>query len=111
VPNGSDVDMSERILAQVERFAPGVTDRIVASNVMTARDMASYNPNYVGGDIAAGSTAGTQLVFRPMLDLTPYRTPVDGWFLCSAATPPGAGVHGMCGAHAAASAARWLGAR
>jgi phytoene dehydrogenase-like protein len=111
VPNGSDVDMSERILAQVERFAPGVTDRIVASNVMTARDLATYNPNYVGGDIAAGSTAGTQLVFRPMPDLTPYRTPVDGWFLCSSATPPGAGVHGMCGAHAAASAARWLGER
>jgi phytoene dehydrogenase-like protein len=111
VPNGSDVDMSERILAQLERFAPGVTDRIVASNVMTARDMATYNPNYVGGDIAAGSTAGTQLVFRPMLDLTPYRTPVDGWFLCSSATPPGAGVHGMCGAHAAASADRWLAGR
>jgi phytoene dehydrogenase-like protein len=108
VPNGSDVDMTERMLAQLERFAPGLRSRIVASNVITARDMATYNPNYVGGDIAAGSTAGTQLVFRPMIDLTPYRTPVDGWFLCSAATPPGAGVHGMCGAHAAASAARWL---
>ena len=108
VPNGSTEDVSERITAQVERFAPGFRDVIVDQHVTTAAGFERYNPSYVGGDISAGSHAGTQLVLRPWPALDPYRTPVDGVFLCSAATPPGGGVHGMCGVHAARSALRHL---
>lgn len=109
VPNGSTVDMSERITAQVERFAPGFRDVIVDTHVTTAAAFEAYNPSYVGGDISAGSHAGTQLVLRPWPAIDPYRTPIDGVFLCSASTPPGGGVHGMCGVHAARSALRHLG--
>jgi len=110
VPNGSTVDASERITAQIERFAPGFRDLVLATHVLTAADLADYNPTYVGGDISGGSHGGMQLVLRPWPALDPYRTPIDGVFLCSASTPPGGGVHGMCGSHAARSALRHLGA-
>jgi len=109
VPNGSTLDVSERITDQIERFAPGFRDLVLDRHVMTAADLATYNPTYVGGDISAGSHAGTQLLLRPWPALDPYRTPVEGVFLCSASTPPGGGVHGMCGHHAARSVLRWLG--
>lgn len=106
VPNGSSVDMSERVTAQIERFAPGFRDIILDQHVMTAADFDSYNPSFVGGDISAGSHEGLRLLLRPWPALDPYRTPIDHVYLCSAATPPGGGVHGMCGYHAARSALR-----
>jgi phytoene dehydrogenase-like protein len=106
VPNGSTVDMTERIEAQIERFAPGFRDRILARHVMDTRWVEAHNETYVGGDISAGSHGGLQLFARPVLSLDPYATPARGLYLCSAATPPGAGVHGMCGYHAARSALR-----
>jgi phytoene dehydrogenase-like protein len=104
VPNGSAVDMAERIERQVERFAPGFRDRILARHVMTATDLERYNPNYVGGDINGGLQDLWQLFARPVARLVPYATPVRGLYLCSASTPPGGGVHGMCGARAARAA-------
>ena len=104
VPNGSDFDMSERIEAQIERFAPGFRRRVLARSVMTASDMQAYNANYVGGDIAGGANTLSQLFARPVSAFAPYRTPIDGVYLCSASTPPGAGVHGMCGYWAAQDA-------
>jgi len=101
VPNGSDVDMTDRIEAQVERFAPGFRDRILARHVMGCAEVEARNPNYVGGDISAGRTDLRQLAGRPVLSVAPWRTPVPGLYLCSASTPPGPGVHGMCGWHAA----------
>lgn len=109
VPNGSTVDVSERITDQIERFAPGFRDLILDRHVLSAADLEAYNPTYLGGDISGGSHAGTQLVLRPWPALDPYRTPLEGVFLCSASTPPGGGVHGMCGHHAARSVLRWLG--
>ena len=109
VPNGSTTDMAERITAQVERFAPGFRDVVVDRHVTTAAGFERYNASYVGGDISAGSHAGTQLLLRPWPAVDPYRTPVEGVFLCSGSTPPGGGVHGMCGLHAARSALRHLG--
>ena len=108
VPNGSDVDMTARIEAQVERYAPGFKRRVLARSVMTPRDMETYNPNYVGGDIAGGANTLRQLFARPVSPFSPYNTPIDGVFLCSASTPPGAGVHGMCGYWAAQSALHYL---
>ncbi len=108
VPNGSTLDVSERITAQIERFAPGFRDTVLDTHVTTADAYERYNPTFVGGDISGGWHGGTQLVFRPWPTLHPYRTPVDGVFLCSASTPPGGGVHGMCGANAAADALSWL---
>jgi phytoene dehydrogenase-like protein len=99
VPRGSVVDMLPRIEAQIERFAPGFRDRILARHVMPPAAIERHNPNYVGGDIAAGVPDITQLVARPTL--SHYSTPVRGLYLCSASTPPGVGVHGMCGYHAA----------
>jgi phytoene dehydrogenase-like protein len=109
VPNGSTVDMSERIERQIERFAPGFRDRILARCAMSPADLERYNPNYAGGDIAGGAHDGLQLFARPMLSLSPYATPARGIFICSSATPPGAGVHGMCGYHAATVALKELG--
>jgi len=106
VPNGSGADVSDAIEEQIERFAPGWRDLIVAKRVRTAAEYVTYNPNNAGGDIAAGSMGGTQLVARPRWRFDPYRTPIDGVWLCSAATSPGAGVHGMCGWHAAGSVLR-----
>ncbi len=101
VPNGSTVDMTGRIEAQIERFAPGFRDLIVARHVMAPGDLAAYNPNYVGGDIATGALTVRQILSRPVPTLRPYRTPAAGLYLCSAATPPGAGAHGLCGWNAA----------
>lgn len=108
VPNGSTEDMTARIEAQVERFAPGFRDCIIDRHAMTAVDYEAYNPNYVGGDINGGAQDWRQLVTRPTLRLDPYSTPLPGVFLCSSATPPGGGVHGMCGYNAAQSALRHL---
>ena len=104
VPNGSPVDMSERIEAQIERFAPGFRERILARHVMGPADLEARNPNLVGGDVNAGAADLHGLLARPVARPVPYRTPVPGLYLCSASTPPGGGVHGMCGYLAARSA-------
>jgi phytoene dehydrogenase-like protein len=101
VPNGSTVDMTERIERQIERFAPGFRDRIVDRHVMGPAAMEDHDANHVGGDIGGGAAGPTQLVTRPVVSRSPWRTPVAGVYLCSSATPPGPGVHGMCGWHAA----------
>lgn len=101
VPSGSTVDMTAAIEAQVERFAPGFRRRILARRTMTAAELERHNPNLVGGDLAAGANTFRQLIFRPVPALTAYRAGVKGIYLCSASTPPGGGVHGMCGYHAA----------
>jgi phytoene dehydrogenase-like protein len=101
VPNGSAVDMTERIEAQIERFAPGFRDRILARVTRTAVQTEAYNPNFLGGDINGGAATLRQTAFRPVARWNPYRTPLDGVYLCSASTPPGGGVHGMCGQLAA----------
>lgn len=106
VPNGSTVDMSARIEAQIERFAPGFRERVIGRHVMDTRWVEDHNETYVGGDISAGSHGGLQLFARPVLRVDPYATPDRSLYVCSAATPPGAGVHGMCGYHAARSALR-----
>jgi phytoene dehydrogenase-like protein len=104
VPHGSPVDASAAIEAQVERFAPGFRDLILARHVRTAVELERYDENYVGGDINVGLADLRGVVFRPRATLDPYRLPGEGLFLCSSATPPGGGVHGMCGWHAARSA-------
>jgi len=106
VPNGSTVDMTERILGQLERFAPGIRDRIRARHVMGPAEVERRNANYVGGDISCGSHTGLQFLLRPTARPVPYETPARDIYLCSAATPPGGGVHGMCGFHAARAALR-----
>ncbi len=106
VPHGSAVDMTERMEAQVERFAPGFRARILARHVMGPAELERMNENLVGGDIGGGAVTGLQLLFRPTLSPVPYRTPVKGLYLCSASTPPGGGVHGMCGYNAARAALR-----
>ncbi|MFN8051724.1 MAG: NAD(P)/FAD-dependent oxidoreductase [Acidimicrobiales bacterium] len=106
VPNGSEVDMTDRIEAQIERFAPGFRDRIVERHVMGPAAMERHNPNYLGGDINGGNADLRQFAARPVPSLAPWRTPVDGVYLCSASTPPGGGVHGMCGLHAARTVLR-----
>ena len=111
VPPGSTVDMSGRIEAQIERFAPGFRDLILARSVRTAADMERYNPNDVGGDISGGLATLRQTLFRPTARWNPYRTSLRGVYLCSASTPPGGGVHGMCGDWAARAALADLGLR
>ena len=106
VPHGSTFDATDRIEAQVERFAPGFRDRILAKHVMTPAALQEYNANYIGGDINGGVQDFRQTFARPVLRWNPYSTPVKGLYLCSASTPPGGGVHGMCGYHAARSALR-----
>jgi phytoene dehydrogenase-like protein len=101
VPGGSTVDMTEAILSQIERFAPGVRDRIITSRTVTAAERGAGNPNDVGGDINAGALTMMQLVRRPIVGRAPWRTPVRGTYLCSASTAPGTGVHGMSGFGAA----------
>jgi phytoene dehydrogenase-like protein len=108
VPHGYTGDATEAIVAQIERFAPGLRERIVATSTRTPAEYERENANYVGGDIATGANSPWQSVVRPRLALDPYATGIPGVYLCSAATPPGAGVHGMCGANAAASALRHL---
>lgn len=104
VPNGSTVDMADRMEAQIERFAPGFRDLILARHVLGPRDLERANPNLVGGDIGGGANVLGQLFFRPARRLTPYSTPVKGLYICSSSTPPGVGVHGMCGFQAARAA-------
>lgn len=111
VPNGWTGDVTEPLLDQVERFAPGLRERIVAMSVRSPGGFQSYNANYVGGDIVTGANDLQQLVMRPRAVLDPYSTGIPGVFLCSAATPPGAGVHGMCGLNAAEAALRQLARR
>ncbi|HEY6472359.1 MAG TPA: NAD(P)/FAD-dependent oxidoreductase [Acidimicrobiales bacterium] len=111
VPNGSDVDMTDRIEAQIERFAPGFRDLILARTTSTAVAEEQHNPSYVGGDISAGAATLRQMVFRPTVQWNPYRTALRGVYLCSGATPPGGGVHGMCGFGAARTALHDLGSR
>jgi phytoene dehydrogenase-like protein len=108
VPNGSTVDMTARIEAQVERFAPGFRERILARSALGPAEIERYNANYVGGDINAGAATLSQLFTRPVARVSPYTTPLPGVFLCSASTPPGGGVHGMCGFHAARAGLEYL---
>jgi phytoene dehydrogenase-like protein len=106
VPSGSDTDMTDRIQAQIERFAPGFRDLVLARSVRTAAGQEAYNPNYVGGDIGVGRQTLRQTIFRPAPAWNPYRTPIRGVYLCSSATPPVPGVHGRCGELAALTALR-----
>jgi phytoene dehydrogenase-like protein len=104
VPNGSTFDMSERVEAQIERHAPGFRDRVLARTSRNTRDLERENANLVGGDISGGANTLSQLLARPAPRRIPYSTPLPWLYLCSASTPPGGGVHGMCG-HLAAKAA------
>jgi phytoene dehydrogenase-like protein len=106
VPSGSTRDMTGVIEAQIERFAPGFRDQVLARSTCNAVEMESYNPNYIGGDINGGVQDLLQLYTRPTLRLSPYTTPAHDIFLCSSSTPPGGGVHGMCGYHAALAVLR-----
>jgi phytoene dehydrogenase-like protein len=108
VPSGYDGDATEAVIDQVERFAPGLRERIVARHVRAPSDLASYNPNYVGGDILTGANTPLQSFFRPRVALDPYATGIPGVYICSAATPPSAGAHGMNGYNAAQAALRHL---
>ena len=108
VPHGSTVDMSERIEQQIERFAPGFRDCILARHMARASELEKTNANLIGGDINGGASNLGQIVARPVFSATPYRTPLAGVYLCSSSTPPGGGVHGMCGYHAARAALREL---
>ncbi|MFN2151360.1 MAG: phytoene desaturase family protein, partial [Anaerolineales bacterium] len=101
VPHGSTQDVSERITNQIDRFAPGFRELVLAKHVYSASEMQSYNPNYIGGDINGGVQDWRQLFTRPVARWSPYTTPVQGLYICSSSTPPGGGVHGMCGYHAA----------
>lgn len=106
VPSGSTVDVGDAVIRQIERFAPGFRDRIRAVRVTTADEMSRYNRNYHGGDFSAGAITMRQLVARPTLSREPWRTPTAGIYLASSSTPPGPGVHGLCGWYAARSALR-----
>lgn len=111
VPRGSSVDMTARIEAQIERFAPGFLSRILARHALSPAALEKHNPNCIGGDISGGVHDFRQFFARPALRVDPYSTPARGIYLCSASTPPGGGVHGMCGYHAACSALRQLSSR
>jgi phytoene dehydrogenase-like protein len=104
VPNGSSFDMTERIEEQIERFAPGFRDLVIGRSVLTPSDLERHDRNYVGGDINGGAATFRGLLARPTISRSPYRTPAEGVYLCSASTPPGGGVHGMCGYWAARAA-------
>ena len=106
VPFGCDADMTDRIESQIERFAPGFRDCVLARHKMSAADLGKSNPNLTGGDISGGAANLAQLIARPVLSAAPYRTPIKAVYLCSSSTPPGGGVHGMCGYHAARAAER-----
>jgi phytoene dehydrogenase-like protein len=108
VPNGSNVDMTEAIEGQIERFAPGFRDCILKRSTHNTVEMQRYNANYIGGDINGGVQDWRQTWTRPVLSLTPYATPLQGVYLCSSSTPPGGGVHGMCGHYAARAALKTL---
>jgi phytoene dehydrogenase-like protein len=106
VPNGSDVDMTDAIESQIDRFAPGFKDLVLARSTIGPAELERHNANCVGGDIVGGSQDLRQLFARPVARLNPYRTPAEGIYMCSAATPPGGGVHGMCGFYAARAVLR-----
>ncbi len=105
-PAGSTVDMSEHITAQIERYAPGFRDVILATHTLNSPQMEAYNPNYIGGDIVGGMANWAQIMTRPIASLCPYATPNAQLYLCSASTPPAGGVHGMCGWNAAQAVLR-----
>jgi phytoene dehydrogenase-like protein len=109
VPFGYTGDATAAVVAQIERFAPGFRERIVATASKSTAELEAYNHNYVGGDIVGGANDGLQALFRPRIAVDPYFTGVPGVYLCSQSTPPGAGIHGLCGYHAAQSALRRLG--
>ena len=104
VPHGYTGDATEAVIGQIERFAPGFRDRILATATRNAPEMAAYNLNYIGGDISSGANTAKQIALRPRFALNPYKLGVKGVYLCSSATPPGGGVHGMCGYNAAETA-------
>lgn len=104
VPNDSKVDMTEKIEAQIERFAPGFRDCILAKSTLSPAALERHNPNNIGGDINGGAGIWTQLFTRPIVKINPYAMPVRDFYICSSSTPPGGGVHGMCGFHAAQTA-------
>src|ERR1700730_13778625 len=106
VPFGCKIDMSAQIESQIERFAPGFRDCVIARHSSSAADLEKSNPNLIGGDITGGAGNLLPMVARPIFSPTPYRTPLPGVYLCSSSTPPGGGVHGMCGYHAALAALR-----
>ena len=109
VPFGYTGDAAGAVIGQIERFAPGFQDRIIETVSKGTAELQAYNPNYVGGDIIGGANDGLQLLFRPRVAIDPYFTGVPGVYLCSQSTPPGAGIHGLCGYYAAQSALRRLG--
>jgi phytoene dehydrogenase-like protein len=111
VPNNSNKDMTQAIEDQIERFAPGFRSRILERHACNAQEMEKYNPNYIGGDINGGAQTITQFFTRPVARWVPYSTPLKGIYLCSSSTPPGGGVHGMCGYHAARAVLKELGKR
>jgi phytoene dehydrogenase-like protein len=111
VPNGSTFEMKERIESQIERFAPGFCDRILATTITTPNELEEYNANYIGGDINSGVQDLGQLFTRPVARLVPYSTPAKGIYICSSSTPPGGGVHGMSGYHAAKAALKTMKSR
>jgi len=104
VPNGSTLEMTHAIERQVERFAPGFRELILARHTSNTVQLEQSNANLVGGDIGGGANTLRQLLMRPVLAIDPYRIPSTNLYVCSASTPPGGGVHGMCGYHAARSA-------
>src|SRR5262249_55003371 len=106
VPHGSTVNRTAAIESQIERFAPGFRDLVLARRVHHTADLQAYNANYIGGDINGGVQDIRQQWTRPTPRFNPYATPVKGLYLCSSSTPPGGGVHGMCGYHAARAALR-----
>jgi phytoene dehydrogenase-like protein len=108
VPSGYEGDVTESLLDQIERFAPGLRERIVARSVRTPAQLQAGNANYIGGDIATGASTPLQILFRPRLTLQPYATGAAGVYICSAATPPAAGAHGVCGYNAAEAVLRTL---
>ena len=108
VPSGYDGDATEAVIGQLERFAPGLRERIVGRHTRSPAELEAYNPNYVGGDIITGANTPVQTVIRPRVARDPYETGIPGVYICSAATPPGAGAHGMNGYNAALSALRAL---
>jgi phytoene dehydrogenase-like protein len=108
VPFGYPGDATAAVVDQIERFAPGFRDRVIATVAMSTAELEAYNPNYVGGDIIGGANDGLQALLRPRIAVDPYFTGVPGVYLCSQSTPPGAGIHGLCGYRAAESALRRL---
>jgi phytoene dehydrogenase-like protein len=108
VPNGYPGDATEAILDQIERFAPGLRERVLARATRSTEELERYDANYVGGDIMTGANTPLQTLVRPRLAADPYATGAPGVYICSAATPPGPGAHGMCGYGAATSVLRRL---